>query len=262
MNDMGKGMVRLSRAIWLLVCLLATPQLLAAPLTVAAAADLKFVMKEIVSIYERRHPQTKIDVVTGSSGKFYEQIVNGAPFDLYFSADIEYPKKLRSAGAAASDVQSYAIGRLVLWSIKFPVTGGVAELSKPQFQKVSIANPSHAPYGKRAKEILFYYVMAEKVEPKLVFGESVSQAAQYVETGAADAAIIPIALVLAPEMKGKGTYYAIDDRAHSKMEQGFVILKRAEKNAEALDFARYVISPEARAIFVRYGFQLPGEGSE
>lgn len=231
----------------------------AEPLVVAAAADLKFAMQELATTFEKTHPGSKIEVVTGSSGKFYQQIANGAPFDLYFSADIEYPRKLREEGLAASEVKPYAYGRLVLWSAKLPVDAGLPALAGGTFTRVAIANPAHAPYGKCAKASLEHYKLLEQVGPKLVYGENVAQAAQFAQTGAAEAAIIALSLATAPTMKGKGNAYLIDERSHPPLEQGYVVLKRAQGKPDAEKFRAFVSSPEARAIFRKYGFRLPGE---
>ncbi len=229
----------------------------AAPLTVAVAADLKFAMAELVGTFEKANPASKVAIVTGSSGKFYQQIVHGAPFDLYFSADIEYPRKLQASGLTASEVQPYAFGRLVLWSTTRDVSGGLSVLAGNQFHKVALANPGHAPYGMRAMDSLAYYGLRDKVSGKLVFGDNVSHAAQFAETGAADAAIIAYSLVLAPVMQGNGNYFLIDERSHPPLEQGYVVLKRAAANPDAGRFARFISSGEARTIFVKYGFRLP-----
>lgn len=228
-------------------------------LTVAVAADLKFAMVELAANFERSNPGSHVEVISGSSGKFYQQIVNGAPFDLYFSADIEYPRKIRESGLAASEVKPYALGRLVLWSAKQPVNGGLATLVGDHFSRVAIANPLHAPYGRCAKASLEYYGLLDKVGPKLVFGENVAQAAQFAQTGAADAAIIALSLATAPTMKDQGKYFLIDEHSHPPLEQGYVVLKRAKANPDAEKFSAFIASKEARKIFRNYGFRLPDE---
>lgn len=229
------------------------------PLRIAAAADLKFAMAEIVSVYRTKYPGADVEVISGSSGKFYQQILNGAPFDLYFSADSEYPRKLQQAGLAASAVKPYAFGRLVLWSARLPVEQGVAALADPSFRQVAIANPLHAPYGQRAEASLAHYGVLEQVRPKLVLGENVSQALQFAQAGAADAAIAALSLMSAPGVKGQGHVYLIDERSHPPLEQAYVVLKHAQGDAQAARFSNYVESAEARAIFRKYGFRLPGE---
>jgi molybdate transport system substrate-binding protein len=229
----------------------------AEPLTVAVAADLKFAMLDIASSYEQANPGSKVEVISGSSGKFYQQIVNGAPFDIYFSADIEYPRKLGEQGLTAGEVKTYAYGQLALWSATLPVAGGLAILADEKYRKVAIANPEHAPYGKRAKDSLAYYGLLNKVAPKLVLGENVSQAAQFAATGAADAAIIALSLVLAPGMQGQGSYILLDERSYPPLEQGYVVLKRAANNSDAAKFSNYISTDEVQAILKKYGFRLP-----
>ena len=231
---------------------------LAEPLTVAVAADLKFAMLDIAAAYQQANPGSKVGVIAGSSGKFYQQIVNGAPFDVYFSADIDYPHKLKEQGLVVGEVKTYAYGQLALWSATLPVAGGLGILADAKYRKVAIANPEHAPYGKRAKDSLAYYGLLDKVAPKLVLGENVSQAAQFAASGAADAAIIALSLALSPGMQGKGSYFLIDERSYPPLEQGYVVLKRAANNPDAARFGNYITTTEVQAILRKYGFHLPG----
>jgi molybdate transport system substrate-binding protein len=172
-----------------------------APITIAAAADLKYVLDSLVTIFNRQHPQTRATVVYGSSGKFYEQLSHGAPFDLFFSADNDYPKRLQQAGRTAGPPQPYALGRLVLWSKKLnPSAQAMRTLLAPQVKHVAVANPAHAPYGRRAAETLRYYKLYDQVKPKLVLGENIGQTAQYAATGAADVGL------LAPSCAGRASF--------------------------------------------------------
>lgn len=228
-------------------------------LAIAVAADLKFAMAELINVFEKNHPDTHIEMVSGSSGKFYQQIVNGAPFDFYFSADIEYPRALEKNDMVASAPRTYAFGRLVVWSEKQSVENGLAALVGEQFVTVAIANPQHAPYGKAAKASLTFAGVWDRVSPKLVYGENVAQAAQFAQTGAADAAIIAYSLVNSAALKNKGHYVLIDARSHPPLEQAFVVLKRAKNNRIAQQFSTFISSDEARKIFIAYGFYLPGE---
>lgn len=229
-------------------------------ITIAAAADLKFALDEIVALFGRAHPADKVETVYGSSGKFQTQIRQGAPFDLYFSADIAYPSKLKEEGFAASEVQPYAVGRIVLWSpSRDTAKMALADLADPSILKIAIANPKHAPYGKRAEEALKASGVWEKVEAKLVYGENIAQAAQFVQTGNAQAGIVALSLALSPELAKQGGYALISDRLHQPLEQGFIVTKRAVDNPLAQAFARFMVDNEARAVMVRYGFVLPGE---
>jgi molybdate transport system substrate-binding protein len=229
----------------------------AAPITIAAAADLKYVLDSLVTIFNHQHPLGRATVVYGSSGKFYEQLSHGAPFDMYFSADSDYPRRLQQAGLTAGAPQPYALGRLVLWSKKLnPNLKGLNTLLDPRVQHLAIANPAHAPYGRLAEEVLRRYQLYDQVKPKLVLGENIGQAAQYAATGAADAGLLAYSLALSPELRRAGKFYLIPATAHSPLQQSFVILKRAKGNASAAAFATFMASPVARQALKKYGFGL------
>lgn len=228
--------------------------------TIAAAADLKFAMDEIVATFKQTNPTDEVEVIYGSSGKFHTLIQNGAPYDLYFSADIAYPRELVKKGFAASEVKPYAFGRIVLWSASMDASKmTLASLIDPKIVHIAIANPKHAPYGKRAEEALRASGLWEKVEPKLVYGENIAHTAQFVQTGNAQIGIIALALAVNPELAKRGGYWLIPDELHEPLEQGFVITKRAADNALARRFADYMGSQSARAVMTHYGFALPGE---
>lgn len=227
---------------------------------VAAAADLKFAMDEIVDSFRKSNPSHEIEVIYGSSGKFHTQIQRGAPYDLYFSADIAFPRELARAGFAASEVRPYAVGRIVLWSATMDASKmTLASLTDPKIARIAIANPRHAPYGARAEEALRATGLWGKVEPKLVYGEHIAHAAQFVQTGNAQVGIIALALALNPELSSKGGYWLIPDNLHKPLDQGFIITKRAEKSALAKSFADYMGNRAARAAMTKYGFVLPDE---
>ncbi len=229
-------------------------------ITVAAASDLKFAMDEIITGFRREDPTVKVNVVYGSSGKFYTQIRQGAPYDLYFSADIHYPRALADSGFAASAVIPYALGRIVLWSARLDASQWTLDsLLKPEIRHVAIANPKHAPYGKRAEEALQSTGLGEKLKPKLVYGENIAHAAQFVQTGNAQVGIIALSLVLSPELSQKGGYWLIPDSLHLPLEQGFMITKRAADNTVAKKFSDYILGQKARVIMKQYGFVLPDE---
>jgi molybdate transport system substrate-binding protein len=229
-------------------------------ITIAAAADLKFAMDEIVTGFARTRPGGEVQVVYGSSGKFQTQIRQGAPFDLFFSADISYPRELAGKGLAASEVIPYAVGRIVLWSAALDATKmTLASLADPKVTRIAIANPKHAPYGKRAEEALTAAGVRDKVQGKLVFGENISQAAQFVQSGNAQAGIIALSLALSPELAQRGNYYLIPDTMHKPLEQGFIITRQGAGKPLAQQFADYMGSKQARDVMTRYGFVLPGE---
>ena len=224
----------------------------------AAASDLKFALDSVVAIYKKQNGGT-VEVTYGSSGKLFEQISNGAPFDIFFSADISYAKQLKEKNLTASDYYIYGIGRIVLWSRKLDLEKErMNALLQPGVKKIAIANPLHAPYGKRAEEALKFYKMHDAVKSKLVLGENISQAAQFVTTGAADIGIIAYSLALSPNMtKEKGKYFLIPENAHQRLEQAVVITKHGKGNTFAQTFLSFVRSDEAKQILAHFGFKQP-----
>ena len=229
-------------------------------ITIAAAADLKFAMDEIVAGFNKNRSGDEVQVVYGSSGKFHTQIQQGAPYDLFFSADIGFPRELARQGQAASEVKPYAVGRIVLWSADMDATKmTLASLTDSKITKIAIANPKHAPYGKRAEEALRSAGLWEKVQAKLVFGENIAQTAHYVQSGNAQVGIIALALVLNPELSKKGGYYLVPDSMHNPLEQGFIITRLGAAKPLAKQFAGYMGSKQVRSIMTKYGFVLPGE---
>lgn len=246
------------RALLLLIALAVPPAVHAEKIAIAAAADLKFALDEIIRNFRHAGPADEVDVTYGSSGKFHTQIQQGAPYDIFFSADIAYPRELADKGLAASPVTPYAIGRIVLWSPTLDASKLTLEhLADSRFAHIAIANPKHAPYGKRAEEALRTLGLWEKVAPKLVFGENISHAAQFVQSGNAEIGILALSLVLNPELARQGSYALIPEKLHQPLEQGFVITRRAESNPLAKRFADHVRSPSSRAILERYGFSVP-----
>jgi molybdate transport system substrate-binding protein len=229
-------------------------------ITIAAAADLKFAMDEIVTLFKKSNAADEVEVIYGSSGKFHTQIQQGAPYDLFFSADIGYPRELAKAGLAALEVKPYAFGRIVLWSNSLDASQMTLDsLTDPKITRIAIANPKHAPYGKRAEEALRASGMWDKIEPKLIYGENIAHTAQFVQTGNAQVGIIALALAVNPELASKGGYWLVPDKLHKPLEQGFIITQRAASNALAKRFANNMGSASTRAIMTKYGFVLPGE---
>ena len=226
---------------------------------VAAAADLKFAMDSLVATFSAAHTGIAVKVVYGSSGNFFQQIGNGAPFDLFFSADVDYPKQLQARGLTASDIRMYGIGQLVLWSRSFdPNIDKMNALLAPSVKKVAIANPAHAPYGRRAEEALRYFKVYDRIRDKLVFGENIAQTAQYAQSGAAEAAIIALSIALSPAMQRTGgNYWLVPAGAHQALEQGFVLLPHGKDNEGAGLFMNYFATSEARAILKSFGFSRP-----
>jgi molybdate transport system substrate-binding protein len=229
-------------------------------LNVAAAADLKFAMTEFASAYEKQSG-VKLNLTFGSSGNFFAQIQNGAPFDLFFSADSEYPRKLDEAGLVVpNSTYQYAVGRLVLWTpadSKVDLTkSGWNALLDPSIRKIAIANPDHAPYGRAAIEALKKSGYYDQVKSKLVFGENISQAAQFVQSGSAQAGILARSLVLAPAFSSGHTWLVPQDH-YSLLIQSAVVLKHSPNQPAALAFLAYIKTGPAQTILEKYGFQRP-----
>lgn len=224
--------------------------------TVVVAANLKTAMDSIAKVYKQKNPADNIQISYGASGKFYEQIVNGAPFDVFFSADMSYPTKLKESHFGISAVKLYAIGRIAIWSKKIdPNTQKMNSLLDPKVKKISIANPVTAPYGAKAVESMKRTKIYNSVKSNLVYGENIAQAAQFVAFGAADIGIIALSDVLSPAMKKeRGKYYVIPQENHAPLEQGCVVLKHGKGNATALRFYDYISSDKAKAILSYYGY--------
>lgn len=247
----------------LFCCLVVTLNLnmaLAEEITIAAASDLHFAFKELIPEFEQA-TGTRVNISLGSSGNFFAQIQHGAPFDLYFSADISYPQKLEAAGLTVPDSLSrYAVGRIVLWTrldSLLSVTEGLQVLRHRAVRKIAIANPKHAPYGRAAVAAMKYFNLYDGVNDRLVLGENVSQAAQFVESGAADLGIIALSLARAPALKDQGTYWEIPAEAYPPLEQGVVILRSSTRQEQAKQFLAFMQSPQGQAIMMRYGFVVP-----
>lgn len=231
-------------------------------LTVAAAADLNFAFKDLIKDFETQTGE-RVRFISGSSGHFYTQIINGAPFDLYFSADIAYPKKLIAEGFALPEsLHQYAIGRIVLWvpnGSTLDVSKGMEVCVDSAVKKLAIANPKHAPYGRAAVAALEHYKLTDRMTDKLVFGENIAQTAQFVQAGAADMGIIALSIAVAPTMERLGTYWLIPADAHPPIEQGAVIVKTTKNPEKAKKFLEFMKTALARAVMKRYGFTLPEE---
>jgi molybdate transport system substrate-binding protein len=232
-------------------------------ITVAAAADISAALPELVAAYTKKTGQT-VKLSFGASGNLTNQIRNGAPFDIFFSADEQYPQQLVTEGLALKDtLYRYAIGRLVLWVANDSPLGlpklGIQALLDPSVKKISIANPAHAPYGRAAEAALRHFGIYDQVSSRLVLGENVSQAAQFVESGNAQAGLIALSHALAPALKDKGRYWTVPLDAYPTLNQAAVVLSRSKKQDAALKFLEFVRSPEATSLLTSYGFSLPAE---
>src|SRR6266849_9138134 len=245
----------------LLTCVTPLAGPAAGEITVAAAADLNIALSEVAANYQKATGNA-LRLSFGSSGNLFNQIQNGAPFDIFFSADLDYPQKLIASGLAEpSSLYRYAVGRLVLWvpaSSPLDVEHrGMNALLDPSVKKIAIANPQHAPYGRAAVAALRHYGIYEKVADRLVLGENVSQAAQFVESGNAQAGIVALSHALAPAMKDKGRYWEIPADAYPVLNQAVVILAHSAHKRDAAAFLECLKTPEAIAVLQRYGFAVP-----
>jgi molybdate transport system substrate-binding protein len=233
-----------------------------AELRVAAAADLKFALDALLDDFRREHPGCDVRVTYGSSGNFHAQLTHRAPFDIYFSADIDYPRALIKADVAdESELFEYAVGRIVLWvPARSPIdVQGLRHeaLLHPAARKIAIANPAHAPYGRAAEAAMRDLGVYERVQDRLVLGENIAQAAQFIESGAAEIGIIALALAIAPEMKDKGRYWEIPLEHFPRKLQGGVIPRHARNPEDAARLRDFVTSEHGRGILRDYGFYMP-----
>ena len=246
-------------------CLLFSSNTLAndSEILIAAASDMQFVMGDLMKAFEDRYPDVKIKVSYGSSGNFFSQIKNGAPFHIFFSADIIYPERLANEGYSEGGAQPlmYGMGKVVIW-VQRSSTIDVERLKfesllHPSVKKIAIANPDHAPYGRAAKESLLRTGIFENVKDKLVMGENISQAAQFVQSGAADIGIIALSIAMSSEMRENGRYWEISDGYHNPLRQGFLLLKGPGKNKMARLFTDFVKGADGISILRKYGFSIP-----
>jgi molybdate transport system substrate-binding protein len=229
-------------------------------ITVAAASDLTFAMNELIPRFEKATGHT-VKLSTGSSGNFFTQIQNGAPFDLFFSADIDYPRQLEKAGLIEpGSLYVYAIGKIVLWvrnDSPLDITKGWAVLSDPRVKKIAIANPLHAPYGRAAEAAMRSAGVYDRAAPKLVLGENISQAAEFANSGNADVGVLALSLVTAQTMKSQGRWWVIPQDSYPPLEQAVVVLRSSRQKKIAKSFLDYVRSAEGQAILQRNGLSTP-----
>jgi molybdate transport system substrate-binding protein len=230
---------------------------------VAAAADLKFALEEIANRF-RADTRQDVKLVFGSSGNFYHQIEQGAPFQVYLSADEAFIFKLADAGMTVDRGTLYAVGRVVLFApngsslrVDAALAGLKAAVADNRIQHFAIANPEHAPYGRAAQQVLKSRGLWDALQQKLVLGESVSQAAQFATSGSAQGGIFAYSLALSPKIAAQGSYVLLPQELHQPLRQRMALIKGANETAQK--FYRYLQQPVAREIFKRYGFALPGK---
>jgi len=241
---------------------LISPLCRAQEITVAAAADLQFAMQDVAARFQKQTGKT-VKVTYASSGNFFQQIQNGAPFDMFFSANLDYPKKLESAGLIEpGSFYTYANGKIVIWlknESKLDLKSGLRVLLDPSVKKIALANPQHAPYGQAAVAAMQKANIYDKVKDKLVLGENISQTASFVVSGAADVGIVALSLALSPNMKDKGRHVEVPGTEYPPIAQACVILKSSRNKETAEQFLSYFKSGGVADVLRTYGFDAaPG----
>jgi molybdate transport system substrate-binding protein len=228
-------------------------------ISVAAAADLQFAMQDIAGRFQKETGKT-VKPIYGSSGNFLQQIQNGAPFDIFFSANLDYPNKLEAAGLTEpGSYYQYARGKIVIWipsDSKLDLSSGMKVLLDPSVKKIAIANPQHAPYGQAAVAALQRENIYDKIKDKFVLGENISQTASFVVSGAADVGIVALSLAVSPNMKGKGRYIEIPVGEYPPIEQACVILRSSKNKEAAREFLSFVKTPAMADVLRSYGFEV------
>jgi molybdate transport system substrate-binding protein len=242
-----------------LLCLTTTGAA-AQTLAVAAAADLQSALPAIAAQFEKDTGH-KVALTFGSSGNFFTQIQNGAPFDLLMSADIDYPRQLERAGLAErGSLYEYATGRIVLWTRNdsgIDLRGGLSVLASDTVRRVAIANPEHAPYGRAAVAAIRHEQLYDRVKDKFVLGENISQAAQFVESGNAGVGVIALSLALAPSLKSAGHYVDIPVAFYPAIEQAAVLVSASKQKELARQFIAFLKRPDSVKVLQSFGFALP-----
>ena len=232
----------------------------AGELKVAAASDLTFAFKDVGARFEKQTGNS-LKLTYGSSGNFFSQIQNGAPFDLFFSADVSYPQKLEAAGLTEpGTIYDYATGKLVMWvpnASKLDLSRGLSVLLDPGIRKIAVANPQHAPYGAAAVAALHHAGIYDQVKDKFVLGENISQTAQFVQSGNADVGLLALSLAVAPAMKSSGRYVEVPASDYPPLLQAGVILKSSGNKELANQFMKFLKEPGTVALMEQYGFAVP-----
>jgi molybdate transport system substrate-binding protein len=233
-----------------------------AKLSVAAAANLKPALEEVARAFERGRAGSEVVITFGASGTFVAQIHQGAPFDVFLSADREFPAKVVETGMAAAEGEVvYAIGKLALWVPKASPLEvektGLRSVADPRLRKLAIANPAIAPYGRAALAALRAAGVYEAVKDRMVLGQNVSQAAQFAQSGAADAALLPLSMVRAPALQQSGRAVAVPDAWYPRLEQSGLVLRASPHAALGREFLSFVTGPAGRSILARHGYGLP-----
>lgn len=227
-----------------------------AKLTIATAANVQFAMKELVELFTQEEG-IPANIVISSSGQLTAQIKQGAPFDLFVSANMKYPEELYRSGFTTGAPAVYAYGKLVLWTAEEAINPSIDSLDSPSINHIALANPKNAPYGQAGVEVLQHYQVFDKVASKLVYGESISQTNQFIVSGAAEIGFTAKSVVVSPTLVEKGKWIEIDQNTYTPIAQGVVIIKKDDQIiTEAEKFYSFLFSQKAKAVLEKYGYQL------
>jgi molybdate transport system substrate-binding protein len=229
-------------------------------LSIAAAANLVYALDALDSEYNKGEPGVKVTTATGASGNLVAQIRNGAPYDIFLSADLDFPRALIGAGQAdGKTLVNFAVGRLVIWTARadLDVSDLKAAIKNPLVRRLAIANVTSAPYGRASREAMERLGVWSEAQPKLVVGENISQTAQFVETGNADAGFVAMSLVLSPKLKEKGHWSEVPRDLYGALDQGAVVTAHGGKNPASLGYMQFLRSPAARRVLEAYGYGFP-----
>lgn len=234
----------------------------AAVVSVAAAANLTYAIEALNLEFQAHHPGARITTTLGASGSLFAQIRHGAPYDVFLSADTQYPAELAAAGAGVSaTLQTFARGRLVLWTTnpRLPMSDLKAALTSPALRKLAIAQPRSAPYGRAAQTVLEQLGLWSTLAPRLVIGENIAQAAQFVETGNADAGFVALSFVLSRRLAGRGSYLEIPAPAYPgvTLAHGAILTQHGRENVTARQYLEFLRSSAAQRILRDQGYSSP-----
>lgn len=230
----------------------------AAPLRIAAAASLASVLPELIELHRERVPEA-IEFSLGSSGLLARQIAEGAPFDLFMSANLEFADDLVAKGHGRAETRAvYARGRIALWAVRGSATPApdLADLSDARFRRIALANPESAPFGLAAVQTLEHAGLWETLEPRIVYGDNILQALQMARSGNAEVALIALSLAISTE---DGEWTLLHEEGHEPIDQALLVTARSQRPSAAEAFARTVASPAGRAILARHGYAAPGQ---
>ena len=230
------------------------------PVRIACSANAQFAIQEIAEIFQAE-TGTSVELITGSSGNLTAQIIQGAPYDVFISADMKYPAEIASRGLNRGPVEPYALGGLVAWTIEQDLVQPAEWITSSDVRRIAIANPELAPYGKAAREYLQNAGYYDAVKDKLIYGESLTQVNQFVMTGAVDLGFTARSVVLSKAFQDRGNWVDVDPSLYSPIEQGCVLLANSV-HGSAHDFMVFLRSADARKVLLRHGYQIPNPNAE